>query len=316
MYRFGHERQAHTEFWLDTSRPEGTLWHISAGKPVSVERWVDAEVLYRDDGFKLVRLGHIPPFKGDTFRYSKGRRTFDFQADRSLSGGTITGTCSIVLSVEPGVLESAASQKAGVEEIVADIDAALRAWPTLSATENDPIGATYFMVFVEGWTDARFTRSGSYKFARGKPVMPRPRPELSRWKAQTLIYPLPVNIAGGRTDEHREALTRDDYVQLVRIRTPRGPANDGPDAFHYADQGISFDFSADHRIATAIPTDTWEVLLDPPHLRGLSPTLRTQLGPDRCAEIAADIEEALYAWPTDRGYEIETPISRVVFLDA
>lgn len=316
MYRCGHEQHAYPELWLDSSRPERAIWHLPMGESPRVERWVDAEALYRDDGFKLLRFGNLSPFKGETFRYSKGRIAFDFLVDRSLSGGTMTGTCDIVLCLEPDMLGNAVSEKAGVEEIVADIDGALRFWAEPTVTDIGPIGVIYVMVFIEGVINGRFARSGSYQFARGQPTILRRRAQASRWKSQTLIHPLPAAISGGEAGKRRESLTRDDDVQLIRIQTLRGPANDGPDAFHYADHQCAFDFSADCRIAKAIPTDTWEVLLDPPHLQGLSPARRRQLGPLRCAEIAGNIEEGLHAWPSDPGYAIETPINRVVFLDA
>jgi hypothetical protein len=102
------------------------------------------------------------------------------------------------------------------------------------------------------------------------------------------------------------------------VHTLRGPADDGPDLFHYAEGNISFEFCAERRLSFLVVTDTWEVQLDPRGRDGLSPAKQAQLGLIKCRQIVSNIEEALFAWIYWPGevLERETPVNRVVFIDA
>lgn len=86
--------------------------------------------------------------------------------------------------------------------------------------------------------------------------------------------------------------------------------------YDYVDRDVTFEFSAERRLSITLVTDTWEVRLDPLRKSGLSSELRARLGAARCAAIIANIEEALYAWPLEKGYLQKVPVNRVVFLDA
>jgi hypothetical protein len=115
-----------------------------------------------------------------------------------------------------------------------------------------------------------------------------------------------------------ESLIRDDGVQVIRIATRRGPADDGPDMYRYIEQGFAFDFTAERRFSLLVVTDTWEVRLDPPGRDGLSAGKQAGLGAGRRREIVGNIEEALFAWtPAPGETEVrKVPVNRVVFLDA
>ena len=157
-----------------------------------------------------------------------------------------------------------------------------------------------------------------YTFALGRPVRTRHASPSPRWQLRTVSYsPKHLPNREGEARDHN-ALVRDDGVQLIRIRTLKGPADDGPDSYRYGDRGVSFDFMAERRVGRGVVTDTWKVQLDPRRrrLNGLSSDLRDKQGATKVAEIVGNIEEARYAWPYDRGNDYETPIKCVVFLDA
>ena len=313
MFRFRYERHTHTDWSLDANR-----------QIKSTEVTLDAEVLYRDDGFKLIRLGRKGQVDG-YFRYEKSGISFEFHANRAHPGGTITGTYSVWLEFKRG-------QKLGdaiwplpgskVEEIAADIYAALCAWPTTPEQENIPVGVVSFSVFTFGAVpgsdpDATSGDDSQYHFTLGNPVTLRHTPPSTRWQRRIIAYRGGDKWRGPEVVRDREALVRDDGIQLIRFQTMLGPGDDGPDTYRYVEGDVSFDFYAERRVGTGLMTDTWEVQLDPDARRfaGLSSELRARLGPGRCAEVVENIEEALYAWP-QWGYEYETPINRVVFLDA
>ena len=312
MFQFCHERHTHTD------------WSIENHQIKTTEVTIDAEVLCRDDGFKLIRLGKKWRYDG-YFQYEKSGLSFEFRATRAHPRGTITGTYSVFLEFKLGQRLGEALwplPRLKVEEVAADIYAALCAWPTPPQQENIPVGVTYFFVFTSGPIpgcdpDAISDDDRRYEFTLGHPVTVRHVPPSTRWQRRLISY------RGGdrrRPDvvEEREALIRDDGIQLIRFATIMGPADDGPDAYRYLEGDLSFDFFAERRVGPGLMTDTWEVQLDPDprrRLAGLSSELRTRLGPDRCAEVVGIIEEALYAWP-QRGYAYETPTNRVVFLDA
>jgi hypothetical protein len=312
MFQFCHERHTYTD------------WSIENRQIKTTEVTIDAEVACRDDGFKLIRLGKKWRYDG-YFRYAKSGVSFEFQANRAHPGGTITGTYSVFLEFKRGQRLGDALwplPRSKVEEMAADIYAALCAWPTPSHQENTPVGVIRFTVFTFGaipGSNPEMTGDDDtrYEFTLGHPVTLRQVPPSTRWQRCLITY------RGGdkwRPDivQQCEALVRDDGIQLIRFATIKGPADDGPDTYRYLEGDVSFDFYAERRLGLGLMTDTWEVELDPDPRRrvaGLSPELRTRLGPDRCAEVVRNIEEALYAWP-QLGYEYETPTNRVVFLDA
>jgi hypothetical protein len=136
----------------------------------------------------------------------------------------------------------------------------------------------------------------------------------TRWSKEV------VQRARRGTDQVRDfvSLVRDDGVQLIRMQTMRGPADDGPDLFHYAEGEIGFDFYAERRFSLLVVTDTWEVQLDPRGQDGLTPARRAGLGLAKCQEIVRNIEQGLFAWIYWPGEveERDTPVNRVVFVDA
>lgn len=313
MFQFRHERHTHTDWSLDANR-----------QIKFTEVTLDAEVLYRDDGFKLIRLGKKAQVDG-YFRYEKSGISFEFRANRTHPGGTITGTYSISLEFKRGQKLGDAIwpvPRSKVEEIAADIYAALCAWPTSSQREKIPVGVVSFSVSTFGAVsgsnpDATGDNDSQYYFTLGHPMTLRHIPASTRWQRRMIAYRGGDKWRGPDVVRDREALIRDDGIQLIRFETMLGPADDGPDTYRYVEGDVSFDFYAERRVGTGLMTDTWEVQLDPGrrHLAGLSSELRARLGPGRCAEVVGTIEEALYAWP-QWGYEYETPINRVVFLDA
>ena len=310
MFQFCHERHTHTD------------WSIENRQIKTMEVTIDAEVLHRNDGFKLIRLGKKWRYDG-YFRYEKSGLSFELRAERAHPGGTLTGTYSVFFEFKRGQRLGDAVwplSRSAVEEMAADIYAALCAWPTPPHQENIPVGVAFFAVYTSGAVagsdpDAISDNDTRYEFTLGHPVALRHVPASTRWQRRLITY------RGGdkwRPDvvQQREALIRDDGIQLIRFATIKGPADDGPDTYRYLEGDLSFDFYAERRMGKGLMTDTWEVQLDPDPRRrvaGLSLELRTRLGPDRCAEVMATIEEALYAWP-QWGYEFETPTNRVVFV--
>src|SRR5215471_2483917 len=87
MYQFCHERHAYKRWRFNE------LMEFEHD-----EVWVDAEVMCRADGFKLIRIGS----KWADHRYVKGDITFDFDAKRAHPGGTRTGTFDVCLSFRLG----------------------------------------------------------------------------------------------------------------------------------------------------------------------------------------------------------------------
>jgi hypothetical protein len=310
MFQFRHERHSHTD------------WSIENRQIKTKEVTLEAEVLSRDDGFKLIRLGRKGRLDG-YFRYEKSGISFEFHANRAHPGGTITGTFSVSLEFKRGQKLGDAVwpiPRSRVEEIAADIYAALCAWPTPPQQENIPVGVVSFSVFTFGAIpgsnpDETSDNDSQYSFNLGHPVTLRHVPPSTRWQRRIIVYRGSDKRGGPDVVRDREALIRDDGIKLIRFRTMLGPADDGPDMYRYVGGDVSFDFYAERRVGTGLMTDTWEVRLDPEYLAGLSSELRSRLGPGRCSEVVGNIEEALYAWP-QLGYEYETPVNRVIFLDA
>lgn len=313
MFQFRHERHSHTD------------WIIENRQIKTTEVTLDAEVLARDDGFKLIRLGRKGRLDG-YFRYEKSGISFEFHANRAHPGGTITGTYSVSLEFKRGQKLGDAVwpvPRSKVEEIAADIYAALCAWPTPTQLENIPVGVVSFFVFTFGAVpgsnpDATSDNDTKYSFNLGHPMTLRRVPPSTRWQRRIIAYRGGDKWRGPDVVRDREALIRDDGIRLIRFRTLKGPADDGPDMYRYVEGDISFDFYAERRMGRSLMTDTWEVELDPDprhRVAGLSSELRSRLGPERCSEVVENIEEALYAWP-QWGYEYETPVNRVIFLDA
>jgi hypothetical protein len=104
----------------------------------------------------------------------------------------------------------------------------------------------------------------------------------------------------------KDVLVREDGFKLMRI----GGAQ-GSDHFRYSDNGLSFEFHARRYAEDMRPTDTWVVNL------GLALRILTErnspISLELAREIAANIEEALRAWPP-WPIEKDTPIKRVRFL--
>jgi hypothetical protein len=313
MFQFRRERHSHMDRIVENRQIKTT------------EVTLDAEVLSREDGFKLIRLGRKGRRDG-YFRYEKNGISFEFHADRAHPGGTITSTYIVALEFKRGQKLGDALwpvPRSKIEEIAADIYAALRAWPTPPQQENIPVGVVSFLVFTFGAVpgsnpDATSDNESQYSFKLGHPVTLRHVPPSTRWQRRVITYRGGDKRSGPDVVRDREALIRDDGIKLIRFQTLKGPADDGSDIYRYVEGDISFDFYAERRVGTSLMTDTWEVQLDPDprhRVAGLSSELRSQLGPERCSEIVGNIEEALYAWP-QWGYEYETPVNRVIFLDA
>jgi len=287
-----------------------------AGKWVPTEVAVDADVMEHESGFRLIRLGKAFATSGIRFRYVRQHTVFDFSANRRHWGGTVTGTYEVVEVFKTGQLLGDLPwpiERATMEAFSADIDAGLRAWPPEEVDETRPIGVIHFVFLTFGGS-----YDSKYSFAFGEPVaLPGVPVPSTRWSKKV------VRRIREYTDYSYDcaSMVRDDGVQLIRMPTMRGPADDGPDWFHYADGEIGFDFYANRRFTLLIVTDTWEVEFNPrgPHGRNvLSPAKQAALGLAKCQEIVRNIEEGLFAWIYWPGEVLErdTPVNRVVFLDA
>jgi len=280
------------------------------GKWVPVENWIDAEVMEHENGFRLICLGKSPPLRAIEFRYVKRDVAFEFYAQRCHRGGTVTGTYLVTTRLKPGQKFGSNArpiERAEIEAIAADINLGLRTWPSPQADQTIPIGVVHFF----------FGSSLLDRLTFGEPLALRGSPASPRWLRHTVRHRVSSGLYGPYTYRECTSLVREDGVQLVRIPKGRGPQNDGPDDYHYVKPDTSFFFTAERRLYTEIVTDTWEVRLDPLYRDGFSPAKRAKLGPAKCAQIVRNIEEALYAWPSERD-ETEwenVPITRVVFLD-
>jgi len=301
-----------------------TAWKVVEREIVTWQEQVVADVLVREDGCKLILLENKKA-QGNRYRYVKGEIAFEFNANRCHPGGTVTDTYRVFMEFKLGQRLGEAEwplDRGWVEAFAYDIDSALRAWPASPDQQVIPVGIISFFVMTFGALPGRDISPGfesnHYTFALGRPIRTRHAPPSPRWQLRTVSYSSKHQRNGKGEAQDHHALVRDDGIQLIRIRTLLGPADDGPDIYHYSDQEVSFDFTAERRVGTGIVTDTWEVQLDPRrrYVNGLSPVLRNEQGARRVTEIIGNIEEALYAWPHDRGYDYETPINRVVFLDA
>lgn len=301
-----------------------TARKIADRKIMTSQETALADALVRDDGCKLVLLEEEGYF-GAHFRYTKADIDFEFHARRRHLFGTITDTYSVDLEFKLGQKLGQATwplDRAWVDELAGNIDAGLRAWPPKSDTENVPVGVVSFDVrmwgAVPGHDRELPSEDSSYRFELGHPVKIRLIPPSDRWQHRFASYrchDIGDRFRPPEAMREYETLVRDDGIQLVRLRTLRGPIDDGPDCYRYMDQDLSFSFEAERRLSLMLVTDTWEVRLNP-RRDGLSPQLREQLSPEKTAQIIANIEEALYAWPLSKGYQREIPINRVVFLDA
>lgn len=307
MFHLSHEPHSYSQLDRDEWKRSRTVQFVDV--PVL------AEVLSRDDGMKLICLGRRKGIKGPYYRYVKGETVFEFVADRAHWGGTVTDTYSVVFDFRRGQnLEDRTwpLQRAVVEVIAADIDGSLRAWPTPAGHPHIPVGVVCFLILGSGTGPGIPGDDAWYELKFGHPVALRQTPPSSRWHLR--IMPLRARGREGIWDH--QVLVRDDGVQLIRRNTLRGPTDDGPDGHDYVDRDVTFEFSAERRLSITLVTDTWEVRLDPLRKSGLSSELRARLGAARCAAIIANIEEALYAWPLEKGYLQKVPVNRVVFLDA
>jgi hypothetical protein len=266
--------------------------------------------LVRNDGLKIICIGRSPHIKNVHYRYAKDGVVFDFFVNREHWGGTVTGTCEVVLSFRRHASLGTAVwplPRAEVEEFVSDIDAGLRAWPPLSKEAGVPLGVTLFHIGI--WGEERYT------LIRGRPLALRHDPPSPRWRLSRERNGPPFEKDRAGTWINVGTLTRDDGVKLIGYMLPRGPGDDGPGKYHYVDRDVEFDFEAERCFSLTVVTDTWEVTLAPQNMDGLSPALRERLGPARCRDIIRAIEEALYAWPLT-GHEMVIPTNRIVFLDA
>lgn len=265
------------------------------------EVWIDCDALVREDGFRLVRIGRIPPVKEICFRYFKGDLKFDLYGDRTLGNGTVTDTWHVTLAfgdLRRGDSNVWPPDRREVEERAADIEAALRAWPQYPEERNIPIGVVHFQI--------RYLNNVTLRFGEHTPL--RKEPPSTRWRRDRV----PFAVKGH--EYQCDSLVRDDGVRLIRMPMTIQSA-EGPDTYHYLAADVEFDFHADRRMTLIVPTDTWEVNLSPRErgFSGLSAALRAQLGPTGTAEVIGNIEEALYAWPPAPD-DADVPVNRVVFV--
>jgi hypothetical protein len=300
MFELRRERHSHKE-----------ARYLPATRDIDVsEVWIDADVLVREDGLKLICIGRSPHIKNVQYRYAKAGVLFDFFVNREHWGGTVTGTCEVVLSFRRHASLGTVVwplTRAATEDIVSEIDAGLRAWPPSSKEAGVPLGVILFHVAI--WGEERYT------LLRGQPLALRHDPPWPRWSLSQERKGRPYEKDRAGTWINRGTLIRDDGVKLTGYMRPRGPGDDGPGKYHYVDRDVGFDFEAERCFSLTVVTDTWEVTLAPHHMGGLSPALRERLGRTRCVEIIHTIEEALYAWPLT-GHAMAIPVNRIVFLDA
>jgi len=287
-----------------------SIRRVDREKWVPEEIWVDAEVLVRKDGLRLICLGKVAGRTGKSFRYVKHVVAFDFWADRCHEGGTVTGTYIVTADLRYGQKLGGNAwpiERLEIEAIATDIDLGLRAWPIPQADVSIPIGAVHF--------DFRSPPSREYRLALGTPLALRDAPASTRWLTHTVRHRVAGGLYGPYTYLECPSLVRDDGVQLVRIPTMER-LRGGSDDYNYVKPDVSFFFEAERHLGSIV-TDTWEVRLDPPYRDGFSPAKRDKLGAAKCAQVVRNIEEALYAWTPER-YETEeekVPVNRVVFLD-
>src|SRR6266849_744220 len=164
MFEMRRERHSYSSIRL----VDGEKW-------VPEQIWVDAEVLARQDGLRLICLGKVSGTKETKFRYVKHDVAFDFWADRCHWGGTVTGTYLVSADLKRGQKLGGNAwpvERLDIEAIAADIDLGLRAWPT-QADESIPIGVVHFHF---GSPPNR-----EYRLALGTPLTLRDAPASTRW---------------------------------------------------------------------------------------------------------------------------------------
>jgi hypothetical protein len=179
------------------------------GRYVPADVTVDAEVLDHAGGFRLIRLGTNLPYKGVYFRYEKQDVGFYFFADRTHSGGTVTGTYEVVKGFNPGQEFGRGAWPltcAQMRAFAADIDAGLRAWPPTLLEAERPIGVVHCHFFT-------YASGPCYRFAFGKPLRLCDVSPSARWRKRKILH----RVMRGDTEEPGEfsAMVRDDGVQLM-----------------------------------------------------------------------------------------------------
>jgi hypothetical protein len=282
-------------------------------KLLGCQRFVDADVLELDETFKLACLGQPPGLSNFQYRCIVKETWFDIFVEREF-GSIITGTAHIsaVFLLRQVVGEASWPVDNGYwKALTAKIDAALRAWPTMSGQDAPPLGVTFFDARTEYWREKNLdvrVNDWSYRLKIGRPLSLHAAPPSQRWKSVEIESANGLPIDPKRL-ARATARVRDDGVRLIRVPKPRGPLNDGPDTFFYSDHSIQFEFSADRRFSRGIVSDTWAANFFDRQRRA------PLLDPERQREVMEIIAEALYAWPPEPEDDDETPVNRVVFID-
>lgn len=120
--------------------------------------WVDKDVLVREDGFKLMRIGGGREMQG-IFRYIDGDRSFDFEGSRYNERLEPLDTWTIYLGLALKFLSERSGKPVSMDEmrtIARNIDQALRAWPPRLLEKDVPIRRVRFdMTYWPAWDRSR-----------------------------------------------------------------------------------------------------------------------------------------------------------------
>jgi hypothetical protein len=106
----------------------------------------------------------------------------------------------------------------------------------------------------------------------------------------------------------KPVMVREDGVKLMET----GHSRDKQAHFLYTDRDVSFEIIAQRYDIEYEPTDTWNVYLGL-SLQLAAAKLQRRFTLAKVKEIAANVEEALRAWPPQKLFE-STPVREVRFL--
>jgi hypothetical protein len=116
--------------------------------------WTEKDVLVREDGFKLMRIGGGREMQS-TFRYTDGALSFDFVGLRYDEGLRPLDTWTVHFGLALKFLSERTGKAVSMEqmhEIARNIDQALRAWPPRLIERDVPIKRVRFdMHFWPAW---------------------------------------------------------------------------------------------------------------------------------------------------------------------